>query len=158
MAEQKNRDAELVLVIFRLLHEEFALPIGSVIEILRPQKLARMPRSPSFVDGVMNLRGRVFPVIDLKRRLGMSESPRDARTRIMVVDFHGDQMGLVVDEVREVFRGDASAFEDAPVLAQGITRDYLKGVVTEGERMVLLLDLDRLLALEEAAGGRGVAA
>lgn len=140
---------ELVLVVFRLGHEEFALPIASVIEILRPQKLTRMPRAPHFVQGVMNLRGRVFPVVDLKRRLSLASAAADSKTRIMVVDFHGDQMGLIVDEVREVFRGEASSLEEAPHLTQGVTRDYLSGVVTQGERMVLLLELDRLFLVDE---------
>src|SRR6266436_237911 len=96
-----SKESELILVVFRLGHEEFALPIASVIEILRPQKLTRMPRAPHFVQGVMNLRGRVFPVVDLKKRLSLPPAAADAKTRIMVVDFHGDQMGLIVDEVRE---------------------------------------------------------
>ena len=141
--------SELILVIFRLGHEEFALPIASVIEILRLQKLTRMPRAPYFVQGVMNLRGKVFPVVDLKRRLELPAATADQKTRIMVVDFHGDQMGLLVDEVREVYRGESLDLKQAPHLAQGVTRDYLSGVVTQGERMILLLELDRLFAVDE---------
>jgi purine-binding chemotaxis protein CheW len=155
MPDLAFKNNELILVVFRLLHDEFALPIASVIEILRPHKLTRMPRTPHFVDGVMNLRGRVFPVIDLKRRLGLTESPKDGRTRVMVVDFHGDQMGLIVDEVREVFRGDKNSLENAPDLALSVTRDYLSGVVSQGERMILLLDLDRLFVQEETTVIKG---
>ena len=151
-------ESEMILVVFRLGHEEFALPIVSVIEILRPQKLTRMPRAPHFVSGVMNLRGKVFPVVDLKRRLGLPPAPADQKTRIMVVDFHGDQMGLVVDEVREVFRGDEGALEKAPNLAQGVTADYLCGVVSQGERMILLLDLGLLFAVDESGASRNTAA
>jgi purine-binding chemotaxis protein CheW len=154
-ADLKN--TELILVVFRLNHEEFAFPIASVIEILRPQKLTRMPRAPHFVKGVMNLRGRVFPVVDLKRRLGLAEGAQDSKTRIMVVDFNGDPMGLIMDEVREVFRGERRNLEEAPDLAQGVTRDYLSGVVTQGERMILLLDLQRLFAVDEVGASRTAA-
>jgi purine-binding chemotaxis protein CheW len=137
------------MVVFRLLAEECALPIDAVSEILRPQRLTRMPRTPHWVLGVMNLRGRVFPVVDLKRRLGMLDAPADARTRIMVVEMGGEQMGLLVDEVREVFRAEEAGIEETPALAEASTRDYLQGVVTQGERMILLLDLKRLFGDEE---------
>jgi purine-binding chemotaxis protein CheW len=148
------KNPEMVLVVFRLNHEEFAFPIASVIEILRPQKLTRMPRAPHFVRGIMNLRGRVFPVIDLKRRLALPESLVDSKSRIMVVDFNGDQMGLLVDEVREVYRGEARDMEDSPNLTQEVTRDYLSGVVSQGERMILLLDLRRLFLVDETGALR----
>jgi purine-binding chemotaxis protein CheW len=99
----------------------------------------------------MNLRGKIFPVADLKRRLGMPPKAKDAKTRIIVAEVHGDQMGLVVDEVREVYRGEPSALEGAPALAQGMTRDYLSGVVSQDERMILLLDLERLMTEEAPA-------
>lgn len=154
--ETAQKNGELILVIFRLLQEEFALPIASVIEILRPQKLTRMPRAPHFVKGVMNLRGRVFPVVDLKRRLAMASTAGDAKSRIMVVDFHGDTMGLMVDEVKEVFRGQPQDLELAPNLALGVTADYLSGVVSQRERMILLLDMDRLFLVDEAGASRGI--
>jgi purine-binding chemotaxis protein CheW len=150
MMEAALREAELILVVFRLQAEEFALPIASVIEILRPSRLTRMPRAPYFVRGLMNLRGRVFPSLDLKRRLGLADSPPDAKTRVMVVDFKGDPMGLLVDEVREVYRGVPADLSAAPGLARGATAHYLSGVVSQGERMILLLDLERLFTVDEA--------
>jgi len=148
--EAALREAELILVVFRLQAEEFALPIASVIEILRPSRLTRMPRAPYFVRGLMNLRGRVFPSLDLKRRLGLADSPPDAKTRVMVVDFKGDPMGLLVDEVREVYRGVPADLSAAPGLARGFTAHYLSGVVSQCERMILLLDLERLFTVDEA--------
>ena len=150
-------DREKIQVIFRLQTEEYALPIAAVSEILRVQKLTRMPRAPHFVLGVMNLRGRVFPVIDLKKRLGLPQSEADARTRIMVVEFGGDRLGLVVDEVREVFRGEDSHFGQAPELTRSVTSDYLQGVLSRGERIILQLDMNRLFVTEEAAAARGAA-
>lgn len=137
------------MVVFRLLAEECALPIDAVSEILRPQRLTRMPRTPVWVLGVMNLRGRVFPVLDLKKRLGMPDAVADAKTRVMVVELAGEQLGLLVDEVKEVFRAEEAAIEEPPALAEASTRDYLQGVVTQGDRMILLLDLKRLFGDEE---------
>ncbi len=139
------------MVVFRLGSEEFAAAIENVSEILRPMKLVRMPRAPLWVMGVMNLRGRVFPVVDLKRRLGLSSAATDARTRFMVVEASGDQMGLLVDEVKEVLRVPPQAFEAAPELAEPFIREYLAGVVTVEERMILMLDLDKLFTLDDAS-------
>ena len=140
----------LKLVVFRLLKEEFAASIEGVSEILRPQRLTRMPRVPNYVLGVMNLRGKVFPVIDLKRRLGLAVAPHDTRTRVMVVETLGEQIGLVVDEVVEVLRAPVAAMEEAPSLTENVTRDYLRGVVARQERMILMLDLERILKPLEA--------
>lgn len=151
------------MVVFRLGAEEFSAPIESVSEILRPTKLTRMPRAPQWVMGVMNLRGRVFPVVDLKLRLGLAPSTVDPRSRYMVVEAAGDQMGLLVDEVKEVLRVAPESFEATPELARPSTREYLSGVVTvgepntAGERMILVLDLEKLFAHESAPASAGQA-
>ena len=152
MQDQTNNSESLKLVVFRLLKEEFAASISGVREILRPQKLTRMPRAPHYVMGIMNLRGRVFPVLDLKKRLGLAAASEDAKTRVMVVEVGGDPLGLWVDEVKEVFRASESVLEEAPELTLSVTRDYLNGVVAKDERMILLLDLERLLKPMETAG------
>jgi purine-binding chemotaxis protein CheW len=152
MESSTDKSEALKLVIFRLLSEEFAAPIAGVSEILRPQRLTRMPRAPHYVMGVMNLRGRVFPVLDLKRRLGMATAPQDAKSRVMVVENSGDQLGLLVDEVKEVYRAPESALEEVPEMTQTVTRDYLHGVVAQDGRMILVLDLASLLRPLEAVG------
>jgi purine-binding chemotaxis protein CheW len=158
MATQASLADEMILVVFRLGADEYALPISAVSEILKAPRLTRMPRASAWVMGVMNLRGRVFPVIDLRRRLGLHEAPQDARTRVMVAEVAGDPLGLLVDEVKEVFRGEKGLFEGTPLLAENATKDYLGGVVSVGDRMILMLDLKRLFGTPDSTPKEGSAA
>jgi len=148
-----------MLVIFRLGVGEYAAPIDQVLEIIRVPELTRMPRAPRFVAGLMNLRGKVFPVIDLKSRFRMPEAPLGASARVMVVEVEEQVMGLVVDEVREVLRVPAIGFEPAPAVIAASVGHYLRGVVNDQGRLLLLLDLDRLFTMDETAElARGAAA
>ncbi len=142
---------ELKLVVFKLLAEEFAASIHQVREVIRLPGLTRMPRTPAYVVGLMNLRGKVFPVIDLKRRFRMEARASDGRTRVMVVEVGEQAMGLVVDDVVEVLRTSRDHFEPPPAMIAENTGLYLKGVVKLGERLLLLLDLNRLFSAEELA-------
>ncbi len=145
--------AESQWVIFRLGTEEFAVPIQRVLEILRPQKVTRMPRSPWWMAGVTNLRGRVVPVADLRTRLRLELAPHDTHaTRVMVVDAAGDQLGLRVDAVVEVLRAPEERVEAPSAVLETSAGEALAGVVNLGERMILLLDLDRLFAVGEQGG------
>lgn len=150
-AQEGGKGGERTMVVFRLKNEEFAAPIANVSEILRPRRLWRMPRAPHYVMGLMNHRGRVLPVVDIKRRLAMGDTKEDSKTRVMVLELEGDQMGVVVDEVKEVFRTGHDTFESPPELVLSSTREYLSGVVSAGERMILMLDLVRLFTLETGA-------
>ena len=104
--ETPVKETEMILVVFRLGHEEFALPIASVIEILRPQKLTRMPRAPHFVGGVMNLRGKVFPVVDLKRRLGLQPAKAEivwhAATTVAVQGAQAESLAALIHALEEL--------------------------------------------------------
>ena len=102
---------ELQLVIFDLAAETYGVDIGSVREIIRMQETTKVPRTPDFVEGVINLRGKVIPVIDLRKRFGFKRAEATKDTRIVVVDIDGNDIGVVVDAVTEVLRLAADAVE-----------------------------------------------
>ncbi|HLW89284.1 MAG TPA: chemotaxis protein CheW [Terriglobales bacterium] len=135
----------LQLVGFHVGGEEFALDILRVQEIIRMQELTRVPNSPESMEGVMNLRGKIIPVIALRKRFGLVRVPADKQTRIVVVEIKGTVLGFVVDSVSEVFRIPAGSVEPAPRLGK-VDQEYVSGVGKLDERLLILLDLERLMA------------
>lgn len=109
-------------------------------------QITKVPQSPPCVEGVINLRGRIIPVIDLRKRLGMQNRERTSQSRIVVVYVHGRVLGFVVDQVREVLRIDPSIVEPPPASAQSADCNYIKGVGKLNNRLLILLDLDQLLS------------
>jgi purine-binding chemotaxis protein CheW len=144
--------AELQLVVFRLGHEQFAAPITRVREILRPLKVTRMPKAASYVRGIFNLRGQVLPLLDTKARLGLpagrpaeGQAPKDAKARVMVLEAQGESVGLMVDEVLEVLRCDDAALQAPRNVLDSAAGRFLASVLDLQGRLVLVLDLDRLV-------------
>jgi purine-binding chemotaxis protein CheW len=131
--------------------EEFAVDILSVQEIIRMVEITRVPKAPSFVEGVINLRGRIIPVLDLRRRLGVPGAERTAQSRIVVVMVRGRVVGLVVDSVSEVLRIPKSAMEPAPSLGTTVGAEFIQGVGRLEDRLLTLLDLKRLLLTTDGA-------
>lgn len=138
-------------VSFMLSDEEYGIPIMRVQEIIRYQKLTRVPQSSHYVRGVLNLRGRVMPVIDLRLKMSLSEREADRHTRIIVVESRGLSMGMVVDEVSEVISVDADRVEPAPELGTQVRTDYIHGMGKLEDRLIILLDIDKVLSDEEMA-------
>jgi len=151
MELKKDMDAKevLQLVTFRLGKEEFSMDILKVQEIIRHMDLTRVPRTPDFVDGVINLRGRVIPVLDLRKRFGLPADERTNDTRIIVVDVDNRTVGLKVDAVSEVLRLPADTVEPPPSLVTGIESDYIKGVGKLDGRLIILLDVAKILTRTE---------
>ena len=146
-------DDDEQLVIFRISGEEYCLTVDAVQEIIRvPEQLIRVPKSLPFVEGLVNLRGSVLPVIDLRSRLNLVRSERDDLQRIVVVIVGGVRTGFIVDSVAEVMKLDRSALEPAPQLSEDQAR-LVSGVanLTEAGRMLLVLDHGQLLDAEEQA-------
>lgn len=133
------------LVSFDVGGEEFGLEILRVQEIIRIQQLTRVPNSPAFVHGVINLRGKVIPVIALRRCLGLEDRPHDKQTRIVVVEVNGNVLGFIVDSVSEVLRIPVETIEPPPRLGK-VEREYVSGVGKLDDRLLILLDLDRLMS------------
>ena len=141
----------LQLVSFNLGQEEFAVDILKVQEINRMVEITRVPKAPDFVEGVINLRGKVIPVIDLRKRFGLPPGERTKQTRIVVVDMDGRTIGLIVDAVSEVLRLPADTIEPPPPIVAGIDADYIRGVGKLEDRLLILLDLNRILTPQEKA-------
>ena len=133
---------ESQLVTFLLKDEEFGFDIMSVQEIIRLPKMAKVPRTPAYVDGIANLRGVVLPVIDMRARFGMERAEETDRTRVLVVDIDGVKTGLRVDRVKQVTRVLRSEIEPPPAAIRGASSDYLEGVVKldKGQRIVMALN------------------
>jgi len=149
MADPGKEDRELQLVIFQLGREEFAVDVSQVREIIRMQDITRMPKAPSFVEGIINLRGQIIAVIDLAQRLSLESAERDSETRIIVVEAGDAKVGMIVDSVSEVMRISEEEVEPSPALAADVEAVYIKGVVKRDNRLIILLDLARVLGAEE---------
>ncbi|MEQ9454425.1 MAG: chemotaxis protein CheW [Phycisphaeraceae bacterium] len=140
-----NNDSELLqLVSFVVGEEEYAVSILSVQEINRMMQITKVPQSPSYVEGVINLRGKIIPVIDLRKRFGMPVLENTADSRIIVVEVENRVLGFTVDSVNEVLRISSDIVEPAPTMATGIGSDYVQGVGKLQDRLLILLDLERL--------------
>ncbi len=147
---QKKQDAELLqLVTFSIGEEEFGVDILKVQEIIRTMEITKVPRAPDFVEGVINLRGKVIPIIDLRRRFGLESRSHDKHTRIIVIEINNMIVGFVVDSVSEVLRIPANTVEPPPPVVAGLESEYISGVGKLEDRLLILLDLDRLLSNEE---------
>jgi purine-binding chemotaxis protein CheW len=138
------------LVAFKIDAEEFAVDIASVQEINRAVDVTRIPNAPSYVQGVMNLRGKIIPVVDLRTMLGFQTRVADKQSRIMVIEIDGLVAGFLVDSVSEVVRLPASAVEAPPGLARAAQSDYVGGVGKVDDRLLILLNLQKLFL---TAGG-----
>ena len=147
--QDENAEAVLQFVSFVIDEEEFGVDILNVQEIIRLVEATRVPHSPSFVEGVINLRGRIVPVIDLRGRFGLPGREADRDTRIIVVDLAGTVVGFRVDSVREVIRVHRHVIEPPPDLATGIEARYITGVAKLEDRLLILLDLNEILTTEE---------
>jgi purine-binding chemotaxis protein CheW len=140
---------EQQLVVFQLGAELYGVEIARVHEIIRLQTVTRVPHAPAFVEGVINLRGKVIPVVDLRRRFGLPVADHTRASRIVVVEIGDQVVGIVVDGVSEVLRVNKGTIEPPSPVVAGIESDYLLGIAKLPERLVILLNLDRVLARDE---------
>jgi len=146
--QQAGGEEPRQIVSFRVGDEEFGLDILRVQEIIRHQHLTRVPNSPDFVDGVINLRGKVIPVVALRKRFGISREPADGQTRIVVLEVQSTILGFIVDSVPEVLRIPNSAVVPPPRFGT-MEREYVSGVAKLDDRLLILLDVDRILTGQE---------
>lgn len=144
-----NTDELLQLVSFNIGKEEFGMDILKVQEIIRMITITKVPNSPEFVEGVINLRGRVIPVVDLRIRLGMEKIEYGKNTRIIVVEIEGKTIGFIVDSVSEVLRIPKSITEPPPSIVAGIRAEYITAIGKLEDRLLILLDLEKILAFGE---------
>lgn len=139
------------LVSFRLDKEEYGIEITRVREIILLGEITRIPQTPDYIKGLINLRSTVIPIVDLRLRFGLAEGERTDDTRIMVVNLDGRTIGIIVDAVSEVLRVAQEQIAPPPPTVATLGQEYLTGLVRLQERLLILLDIDRLFASEHLA-------
>ena len=139
----------LQLVSFRIGNEEFGVDILQVREINRMTEITRVPNAPEFIEGVINLRGKVIPVVDLRRKLEMPSIEHDKNTRIIVVELENKTIGFIVDAVSEVLRIPENITEPPPPMVAGINAEFITAVGKLDDRLLILLDLEKTLSIPE---------
>lgn len=149
--QMKQPEPEEHLVIFTLGNECYGVDIGDVWEINTMQKITWVPRAPHFIEGVINLRGEIIPVMDLRKRLGLSARSADQSSRIMVTKTSYNRLGLIVDSVREVMKLPASTIKPTAELGVLIDEAFVRGVAQKDEQLIVLIDLQRLFEDDEHA-------
>jgi len=137
-------DEALQLVTFRLGNEEFGIDIRKVREINRMIDITKIPNAPAYVEGVVNLRGKIIPIVSLRTKLGLGKTDQDKATRIMVVEIEGSVLGFIVDSVSEVLRIHDVKVEPPPGITSGNESSYIEGVINLADRILMLLDLKAL--------------
>lgn len=144
--------AEQQLVVFGLGKEEFCIEISRVLEIVRLQNITAIPQAMDFVEGVVNLRGQIVPIVDLCKRFRVVNASvmEESARRIIVVNMEDQNIGVLVDGVSEILRiPDESIEPTPPIVASGIASDFIQGVAKVENRLIIVLDLDRIFSVEE---------
>lgn len=140
---------ELQLVAFRLQGEEFAVDIQKVREVLKITQITPLPQALNFIEGVINLRGEVIPVVDLRKRFNIKNAEQTNESRIIIVEIDECLVGLIVDSVTEVLHLMSSAVEPPPRRLVGTRTEFIQGVGKLGDRLLIILNLERILSTEE---------
>ncbi|NMB53106.1 MAG: chemotaxis protein CheW [Leptolinea sp.] len=141
---------EKQLVVFSLASEDYGIEIAVVESIIKMQDITKMPRSPAFVEGVINLRGVVLPVIDLAKRFGITECENNRDTRIVIVNIKNMKIGMIVSAVSEVLTIDDSVIESTPSIVTTVNSNFVSGIARLDSRLIILLDISKILTREES--------
>lgn len=139
------------IVSFRLANEEYGVDIMRVQEIILTGQITKMPEVPDFICGLINLRGHVIPIVDLRKRFGLAAAAATEHTRIIVANLGSKTIGMVVDAVNEVLRINENQIEPAPSSIAGIDHTYISGLVKFEEKLLILLNLENILSDAEKA-------
>lgn len=127
--------------------EEFGIDIARIVEILKRQEVSQLPNLPDFLSGVINLRGEIIPVVDLRKRFGVKDT--DGKGRIVVIRFGREKIGLFVDDIKEIINLDPFEISSPPSIFKGLKTEYMTGIGRKGDRIIVLLNLDSILTAEE---------
>lgn len=145
-----THDELIQLVSFNLDQEEYGVDVLKVREIIRMPIVTRVPNTPNYVEGVINLRGKVVPIICMRKKFSLPQSDHDKQTRIMVMDMEGELMGFIVDAVSEVIRISGSEIQPSPAMvAGGIDQECIAGVINQAEHLLVLLNLEKMFSRDE---------
>jgi purine-binding chemotaxis protein CheW len=139
------------LVVFELANEFYGINIAVVESIIKMQSITQLPQTPSYIKGVTNLRGTVLPVIDLRIRFGLEPQQNTKQTRVIIVTMGKIKVGIMVDGVSEVLRVSDESVEPLPPMVNSVNSDFLKGIVRLEDRLIILLEVERVLDLQGQA-------
>jgi purine-binding chemotaxis protein CheW len=139
----------LQLVTFKLAGQKYAVDILKVQEINNMKEITAIPNSPPFLEGAINLRGKVIPVLNLRKKFSFEDKATDETCKIVIMDVRGIIMGLIVDAVSDVLRINRDVVEPPPPVSSNISTEFIAGIAKLPEGLVILLDMDRLLGDEE---------
>lgn len=149
MANPEKGKSEEQVVVFHLRDQNYGIDIESVLEIIRMESITRVPGTPVFIEGIINLRGRIVPVMDLAKWFGLEAAAATESSRIIIVEAGGSTVGMIVDAVSEVLRFPLSCIEPPPPMTGGGNLSFIRGIALWDERMVVLLDLAKVLHEDE---------
>ncbi len=150
MKPQETQPQEIVqLAVFTVGDEEYALDIMRIKEIINPLRITPVPKAPPFLEGVVELRGAIIPIVDLRKRFDLEPTPPTRAAKYIVVGIEGKIVGLVVDAVREVLRIAKSEIRPAPEMVKGESARYFSGVCRRSGRILMVLDIDQILSSQE---------
>lgn len=139
------------IVSFRLANEEYGVDIMRAQEIIMVSKITRMPEVPDYICGLINLRGHVIPIVDLRKRFGLPAKDADEQTRIIVVNVDSKTVGIVVDAVTEVLRITADQIEPPPTGSAGIDHEYIRGIIKRNDKLIIMLRIEEILSASTLA-------
>lgn len=148
-ATKKTEGSSIQLVTFLLGNAEYGIDIMQAQSIIKMDKITLIPNAPDFVEGVINLRGNVIPVIDLKKRFHLEESEGESNTGIIIVKVGEVEMGIIIDTISKVIYLSEDKVQPPPPVFAGIGQKYIKGVGKVGDKLLIILDLDKLLSMDE---------
>jgi purine-binding chemotaxis protein CheW len=146
----KESNELIQLVSFKLDNEEYGVEVLKVREIIRIVPITSMPNTPYFAEGIINLRGKVIPIISLRKKFGLMESENNNQTRIIVMDIANKLIGFIVDAVSEVIRISGNEIQPAPnIVSGGVDQECIVGVINQSERLLVMLDLENFFSQDE---------
>jgi purine-binding chemotaxis protein CheW len=145
------------LVVFELANEHYGVDIAAVESIIKMQAITVVPQAPMFVEGVTNLRGSVLPVVDLRKRFGLECQEAGKNSRIVVVTIQGIHVGMIVDAVSEVLRISDDQIEPPPPMVTTLDSSFITGIAKVGDHLIILLDLGKVLSIQEQASLSAIA-
>lgn len=141
---------DMQLVVFDLDNEEYGVEIGQVREIIKMEEISKIPRTPDYIEGVINLRGQVTTVISLRKKFGLEQKEVDQYTRIIVAEIDGLTLGITVDAVNEVLKLPTKNIEPTPaIVANDVDTRYMRGIGKLDDRLLILLDINRIMNEDE---------
>ena len=152
MQEEQDKSGEIQLVVFRVGREEYGLDIQEVKEIIKMQEITEIPNAPEFIEGVINLRGQITPVMDMRKRLGAGERRNSRDTRIVIAETEDSNLGIIVDSVTGVIHLPEKDIAPPPV---GDKNEFVKGVGKVNGKLLILVDIGKMVpgGVEVAGGG-----